>query len=95
MAKEEGVVQRSAAGGAVAEDSGLASAELDDEDGKRDETSACRDKVTVFERRLRDDEGYAPAPEEHRSSRQTYVKNETRVISGDSGTTMLMERPQG
>jgi negative regulator of sigma E activity len=64
VAKEEGVVQRSAAGGAVAEDSGLASAELDDEDGKRDETSACRDKVTVFERRLRDDEGYAPAPEE-------------------------------
>jgi len=62
--KAEGMVQRSAAGGAVAEDAALASAELDAEDAKRDATSECRVKVSAFERRLRDEEGYAPAPEE-------------------------------
>jgi len=64
VAKGEGVAQRAAAGGAVAEDAALASAEADDRDAKRDETSACREKVSAFERRLQDDEGFAPAPEE-------------------------------
>ncbi len=63
-AKGEGVAQRSAAGGALAEDAALSSAEADEMDAKRDETSTCRDQVTAFEQRLRDDEGFDPAPAE-------------------------------
>jgi len=73
-AKAEGVAQRSAAGGAVAEDAALASAELDAVDAKRDETSECRDKVTAFERRLRDEKGYAPAPEEELAIGRCYQR---------------------
>jgi len=62
--KGEGVAQRSSAGGAVAEDAAFGSAELDDLDAKRDATSECRVRVGAFERRLRDEKGYAPAPEE-------------------------------
>ena len=73
-AKGEGVAQRSAAGGAVAEDAALASAEADDMDAKRDETSACRDQVTAFERRLRDEEGFEPAPEEELAIGRCYQR---------------------
>jgi hypothetical protein len=73
-AKGEGVAQRSSAGGAVAEDAALASAEADDMDAKRDETSACRDRVTAFERRLRDDEGFEPAPEEELAIGRCYQR---------------------
>ena len=73
-AKGEGVAQRSAAGGAVAEDAALASAEADDIDAKRDETSTCRDQVTAFERRLRDDEGFEPAPEEELAIGRCYQR---------------------
>ncbi|MDH3655824.1 MAG: hypothetical protein OEN21_16280 [Myxococcales bacterium] len=72
--KAEGVAQRSAAGGAVAEDAALASAELNDMDAKRDETSECRDKVTAFERRLRDQKGYAPGPEEELAIGRCYQR---------------------
>ncbi len=73
-AKAEGVAQRSAAGGAVAEDAALDSAELGDMDAKRDETSECRDKVMAFERRLRDEKGYAPAPEEELAIGRCYQR---------------------
>jgi hypothetical protein len=63
FAKRQDVAKRSAAGGAVAEDSALASAELDETDAKRDEKAECRDEVTAFEQRLRDDDGYAPTPD--------------------------------
>lgn len=56
-------VQRSASGGAVAEDAALASVELDEADAKRDETAKCRGEVMEFEQRLRKDEGYAPTSE--------------------------------
>jgi hypothetical protein len=74
LSKGEGVVQRTAAGGAVAEDAALASAEADDMDAKRDETSACREKISAFERRLEDDEGSAPAPEEELAIGRCYQR---------------------
>ncbi len=73
-AKAEGVAQRSAAGGALAEDAALASAELGDMDAKRDETSQCRVKVNAFERRLRDEKGYEPAPEEELAIGRCYQR---------------------
>lgn len=63
FAAGQDVAQRSASGGAVAEDAALASAELDEADAKRDETAECRDEVTAFEQQLREDDGYAPTPE--------------------------------
>ncbi len=72
--KAEGVAQRSAAGGALAEDAALASAELGDMDAKRDETSQCRVKVSAFERRLRDEKGYEPAPEEELAIGRCYQR---------------------
>ena len=72
--KGEGVAQRSSAGGEVAEDAAFGSAELDDLDAKRDATSECRDKVTAFERRLRDEKGDAPAPEEELAIGRCYQR---------------------
>ncbi|NND29972.1 MAG: hypothetical protein HKN97_15430 [Myxococcales bacterium] len=64
FATGQDAAKRSAAGGAVAEDAALASAELDEADAKRGETAECRGEVTAFEQRLREDDGYAPTPEE-------------------------------
>lgn len=72
--KGEGVAQRSVAGGSVAEDAAFGSAELDDIDAKSDATSECGDKVTAFERRLRDEKGYAPAPEEELAIGRCYQR---------------------
>ncbi|NNE18335.1 MAG: hypothetical protein HKN10_07655 [Myxococcales bacterium] len=64
VVEAEGVAQRSVAGGAVAEDAAFGAAERADVDAKRDEPSECKVKVGAFERRLRDEKGYAPEPEE-------------------------------
>ncbi|MGB5349697.1 MAG: hypothetical protein WBN10_08860 [Polyangiales bacterium] len=74
VAKGEGVAQRAASGGAVAEDAAQASAELDEMDVERDETAECRYEVRAFERRLRDDEGYAPTPEEQLAIGRCYQR---------------------
>jgi hypothetical protein len=41
---------------------------------RRDETSECRVKVSAFERRLRDEKGYAPAPEEELAIGRCYQR---------------------
>ncbi len=74
FAAGQDVAQRSASGGAVAEDAALASAELDETDAKRDETAECRGEVTAFEQRLRKDDGYAPTPEKQLAIGRCYQR---------------------
>lgn len=66
VAKEVRTVGRSAEGGAVAADAEAAfgAVEREDGDSKREEASDCKASVTAFERRLGQDEDYAPEPEE-------------------------------
>jgi lipopolysaccharide biosynthesis regulator YciM len=48
----------------VAGDAELAEVAIEDSDPKGDAKSECEAKITAFEQRLRDDEGYEPEPEE-------------------------------
>ena len=62
--KEEGAAERSVRGGAVAADADFADTESEGRGAKSGEAEDCKNEVAAFERRLSDDEGYQPKPEE-------------------------------